>query len=239
MNIKTIGKGPNLLLIHGFLENHSMWDDYLDDLSTEYKCTTIDLPGHGDNNKFDYSSLKDVAQDLLSHINFDNFSIIGHSLGGYVALELQQLIPERIRKVVLLNSNFWTDTEEKKLNRNRSIEVIAKNKNLFIQTALPSLFIDKTNIKISEMVEQAKEMHADGIIANSKWMRDRKDFSKEISANISLVHGDKDPLVDLNLVIKNCKESNCKLIIQKEAGHMSLWEMPKFDWLISIEKALL
>ncbi len=112
------GSGPVLVFIHGFLESSTMWD-VLPLKLINHRCVFIDLPGHGksalENTPEDPSIcwMADQVISTLEELGINSFSIVGHSMGGYVALEVKRLIPG-CRKVVLLNSNFWDDGEQKK-----------------------------------------------------------------------------------------------------------------------------
>ena len=105
-------------------------------------------------------------------------------MGGYVALEIKRLTP-RCRKVVLLNSNFWTDGEQKKKDRVRVASLVLKAKNLFIREAIPHLFHDliKHEEVILSLASEAKKMEASAIAFSSLAMRNRTDFSANIQEN--------------------------------------------------------
>ena len=128
LSYKIVGKGFPVVFLHGFLESVSMWD-YLKLEMMNFQSILIDLPGHGDslNEDEDVPSIEYMAfkvKELLIHLNIKDFSVVGHSMGGYVSLVLKNELNIsssgfilNCSKVVLLNSNFWEDSEEKKRDR--------------------------------------------------------------------------------------------------------------------------
>ena len=232
---RVFGSGPALVFIHGFLESSTMWDVLpLNDLN--HKCIFIDLPGHGK------SALENIPEEpsicwmanqviaTLDALDVSSFSIVGHSMGAYVALEIKRLTP-RCRKVVLLNSNFWTDGEQKKKDRVRVASLVLKAKNLFIREAIPHLFHDikKHEETILSLIQEAKNMEASAIAFSSLAMRNRTDFSPHILENpldYLFIHGVLDRLVEVEEYRIKTAVFPEQLCLIDGAGHMSPWENP-------------
>ena len=104
------GKGSVVVLLHGFLENKSMWNTIIPILLKKNRVITIDLLGHGNSGNLGYlHTMENQAQmvkAVLNHLKLRRFIIIGHSLGGYIALALAELYPENIKKLCLMNAEF-------------------------------------------------------------------------------------------------------------------------------------
>ena len=229
------GSGPALVFVHGFLESSTMWEAL--PLGTlRHQCIFIDLPGHGK------SALESTPEDpsicwmanqvisTLEELGINSFSIVGHSMGGYVALEIKRQMPG-CRKVVLLNSNFWTDGEQKRKDRVRVASHVIKAKNLFIQEAIPHLFHDtiKHEKTILSLVRDAKKMEASAIAFSSLAMRDRTDFSAPIQENpldYLFIHGVLDRLIEVEEYRRKTASFSEQLYLIDRAGHMSPWENP-------------
>ena len=101
-----------------------MWKD-LPLETLKIQSILIDLPGHGSSPLSDeFSKNRSVGQmadeviELIDHLGIKEFNIVGHSMGGYVALEVKNKRP-LCQKVVLLNSNYWEDAVPKKRDRKR------------------------------------------------------------------------------------------------------------------------
>ena len=102
------GDGPPLVFLHGVLGSHRVWADLAADLAREYTVVVPDLFGHGasDKHEGDYSLGAHAAGvcDLLTACGFDQVTMIGHSLGGGIALQFTYLFPERVNALVLVDS---------------------------------------------------------------------------------------------------------------------------------------
>ncbi|MGB1453669.1 MAG: alpha/beta fold hydrolase, partial [Crocinitomicaceae bacterium] len=146
MHYKVFGEGPVVLFLHGFLESMSMWD-YLPLKDFRCKKVFIDLPGHGNSKILNNAepSIESMANEvilILKKEKIKKFHIVGHSMGGYIALSIKEKYKE-CKKVILLNSNYWSDSESKKKDRDRVCKIAFKAKDYFLNEAIPNLFTDK------------------------------------------------------------------------------------------------
>lgn len=231
LNFKIINPdrgGSAIVFLHGFLESVTMWD-YLPLIDLEFTSILIDLPGHGksilEDDSFpnlDFYANKVVA--LLNELDYKITGIVGHSMGGYVSLLLKEKYFS-LSTLVLLNSNFWSDSERKKKDRVRVADIVLKNKNLFIREAIPNLFKDpKSNIeKVQKLIDEASCMDSFSISYASLAMRDRKDFSKSkiLSNDVLIIQGDEDKTVICDEMKIKCKDLNVELEIVDNVGHMA------------------
>lgn len=226
LNYKIIGEGKTVVFLHGFLESLSMWD-YLRLDQLAIKAVLIDLPGHGKSAGFiEEPSISNMAEQvltLLKDLQLEPDALVGHSMGGYVALELAAYY-SKPPKIVLLNSNFWADSEEKKHDRNRVIEVVKTSKSFFIKEVIPGLFENplKHHKEVELLIEDALEMSSKSIADASAAMRDRKEFSKsDCVKNIHVIQGEFDRLIPLEKMLTLQKELGFELTIIRNAGHMA------------------
>lgn len=229
LNFRVEGEGTTIVFLHGFLESISMWD-YMELSELACKKVFIDLPGHGKselNANFDAPSLQYFAEEvltLLHHLKIDFFSVVGHSMGGYVALILKQQITG-CEKVVLLNSNFWSDSELKKKDRVRMADIAFKAKRILINESIPNLFGNPADFQeeIDKLRLEAMEMSSDAIAYASLAMRERTDFSEEVNSNPAdyfIIHGENDRLIQLYDITSKTKDQS-KLYFIPNAGHMA------------------
>ena len=120
------------VLLHGYLESMLVWDDFVPYLYKQVRVITLDLPGHGISvvkgpvHTMEY--LADVVKDTLDALGIARCTLVGHSMGGYVALAFCEKYPERLDGVVLLSSTPDADTDEKKENRLREIKLVEAGK---------------------------------------------------------------------------------------------------------------
>jgi pimeloyl-ACP methyl ester carboxylesterase len=222
------GEGKLVVFLHGFLESSTMWK-HLDLNQWKAKKVFIDLPGHGNSKEID-SDLPSIAvmtrkvDQILASFTDKEVIVIGHSMGGYVAIELAKINP-RVKKVVLLNSNFWSDSEEKKRDRNRVVEIIKQAKDKFIQEAIPNLFSYPENYQniINEIIQEAKTFSVEGIEFATKAMRDRVDntfWIKENPSKVVVIQGELDKTAPLTIMQEKLPQHSMMYLI-KNAGHMT------------------
>jgi pimeloyl-ACP methyl ester carboxylesterase len=103
------GTPPALLLIHDLMVSHSEWDDVVDELASEFHVVAQDLPGFGESAKpspsrYDYgfATLAESMADLLAGLSLGRVHVMGHGLGGAVAMTLAAQHPELVDRVVLI-----------------------------------------------------------------------------------------------------------------------------------------
>lgn len=226
LNYKRIGVGQPVVFLHGFLESSTMWN-YFDLENAPFESILIDLPGHGKSKlSTACNTIAEVAGlviDVLKTIGVQEFDVVGHSLGGYVAIEIHKKLNSQ-KKLVLFHSNFWEDDAEKKANRNRVIKVVKENKTFFIQEAIPNLFLEhfRESLAVQQLIEEAKTISAETIVLYSEMMRDRPNHTAYILANqqqVYIIQG------ELDLIVNYAQMARHKSILQNFyvidlCGHM-------------------
>jgi len=244
LNYSVQGEGQPIVYLHGFLESSTMWS-FLDFHEFNAKNIFIDLPGHGQSDLTDFSeepSLDFMANEvtkILNLLQIETYSVIGHSMGGYVGLLLKKN-DSRCKKVVLLNSNFWNDTEQKKKDRVRVAEIALKAKKIFIQEAIPNLFGKPENFpnEINQLKNEAMEMLPESIAYSSLAMRERNDFTDTINSNPSdyfIINGALDRLVDFDF-LKSKLTNYSNLYVLDNAGHMA--HIEELDRLLKLLRSI-
>jgi len=105
---RIAGSGPPVVLVHGMLNSSSHWQSVALQLAAEHTVVAPDLIGHGDSAapRGDYSLGAHAAsiRDLLAAIGIDRATIVGHSLGGGVAMQFFYQFPQRVERLVLISS---------------------------------------------------------------------------------------------------------------------------------------
>jgi pimeloyl-ACP methyl ester carboxylesterase len=105
---RVAGSGPNLVLIHGMVNSSRHWEAVAMRLADSHRVIAPDLIGHGDSAtpRGDYSLGAHAAsiRDLLSTLDVESATIVGHSLGGGVAMQFFYQFPQRVERLVLISS---------------------------------------------------------------------------------------------------------------------------------------
>src|SRR3954453_22998720 len=102
------GDGPAVLFIHGLTNSSRSWARLFETLNIDHRILAPDLHGHGASAKpmGDYSLSGHAAtlRDLLDRLGIDQVTLVGHSLGGGIALQFCRLFPHRVSRLVLISS---------------------------------------------------------------------------------------------------------------------------------------
>ncbi|MBA3283933.1 MAG: alpha/beta fold hydrolase, partial [Nitrosopumilus sp.] len=90
INYSITGSGSVVVLLHGFVEDLSIWNDLISVLSKKYKTIAVDLPGHGQSELFSkevsIDNMAEVVHEVLIAEKAEDIILIGHSMGGYVTM---------------------------------------------------------------------------------------------------------------------------------------------------------
>lgn len=245
VHYNTTGKGPAIVLLHGFLENLSMWVEIIPTLSKKNRVISVDLLGHGKTGNIGYiHTMEDQAQmvkTLLSHLKLRKFKLVGHSMGGYVSLAFAALFPENTKSICLLNSTAYPDSDAKKISRERAIKAVKQNYKTFIRISIPMLFSeenrDQLKVEIEKVTQEALKTSKQGIIAALEGMKNREDYTcllKSKNFYKVLILGENDTVLDFDTHIKQIKNTNAKWY-KLNHGHMSHIETTE-DVVSIIEK---
>jgi pimeloyl-ACP methyl ester carboxylesterase len=105
---RTAGEGPPLLLVHGITSSSRTWESVIPLLAEHFTVIAPDLLGHGESAKprGDYSlgAYASGVRDLTAALGYDRVTIVGHSLGGGIAMQFAYQFPERVERLVLVSS---------------------------------------------------------------------------------------------------------------------------------------
>jgi len=225
------GKGEAIVLLHGFLENSTMWENVIPALEKNYQVITIDLLGHGNTERLGYiHTMEEMAQTVsyvLDHLQIEKASFLGHSMGGYVALAFAELFPTRIQKLLLLNSTPLADSPERVANRNRAIRLVKQNKDAFISMAITNLFgkesREQLREKINALVKEAQQLPTENIVAAMEGLKTRKNRThilNNFTGEKVFLAGEEDEIVPLESLQQLAKETNTQLKTFR-GGHMT------------------
>jgi pimeloyl-ACP methyl ester carboxylesterase len=225
------GKGTTVVLLHGFLENSTMWNYLAPVLAKKNRVVCIDLLGHGQTDCLGYvhtmEDMADSVHHVLAELKIRKAVFVGHSMGGYVALAFAELYPEFMKGLVLLNSTSRGDSDERIVNRTRAIKAVKQNYVAAVRMSIANLFSEENREKLVEQIEwvreEALQTPLQGIIAAQEGMKLRKD--REVLLHfapypIMLILGKKDPVLNYEENLEQIEGTNVKLVTFND-GHMS------------------
>ena len=240
---RSVGKGKKVMLLHGFAEDGRIWENQIAFLKNDFRLLIPDIPGSGQSELIQNGNIE-IYAEVIKAILTDDFekegnngleeiTLIGHSMGGYIALAFAEKYPQYLTSLGLFHSTAFTDNEDKKLARTKAIQFIKEHGSLaFLQTSIPGLFtenfIEKHSRVINELVNQSKEFNPLSLIQYYEAMMqrpDRTDMLKKIEKPILFIIGEKDNVIPLQSILQQCYlPSESHIHILEKSAHMGMLE---------------
>ncbi len=225
-----------IVLIHGFLETSETWVNFSKELSKDYRVISIDLPGHGNSSlhtePFTMCKYAEVIMNIVDYEQITKAFLIGHSMGGYVALAFAENYPEKLSGLSLFHSAPFADNKDKKTVRLAAIERIKNGeKNDICSVHSKSVFANNNLEKFSEDIkigeELAKKQTNEGIIASILTMKDRNDRAnilKNLKVPFLYIIGRHDNYIPMEILDKIEMPKKFKVEVLENSGHMGMIE---------------
>jgi pimeloyl-ACP methyl ester carboxylesterase len=246
------GEGERTFICaHGFPYDHTMWQNQVESLSSEYRVVTYDIRGLGQSDPGDGQYTMDsMADDLLQVVQgleLDKPILCGFSMGGYLSLRVMEKAQELFGGLVLVNTKAKEDNSSARRKRAELIrQVNEQGVAEFAQGFVPNCFTTASKEGpadyYTEALERARASHATGVKGCLLAMASRPDFShslKDINIPALVVGGTQDQLIP-SLEIESMLHSigkNAYISLTNKAAHMVPLEAPDFlnreirDWL--------
>jgi pimeloyl-ACP methyl ester carboxylesterase len=225
-----------VVLLHGFLQNLDVWSSYVLSYMHHLRVITIDLPGHGQTETFSETHSMDfmarMVKTVLDEAGVDQCVMIGHSMGGYVALAFAEKHPYLLRGLGLINSHALPDSEEHRHWRQAICEQVKENRASYIVNFVPTLFDDHNRAGLSQDIkdlqDQCLETRSESIIAAQNGMMNRPsriDILRQLEVPILFIYGKNDNRIPLELAISQAMiPHHAEILILDNVGHMAFIE---------------
>ena len=235
INYLTKGKGSPMILLHGFCEDSSVWDNFISEFKSN-KIIRIDLIGFGSSEPVETPSVEwaaDSVKAVLDHLDIRQCTLIGHSMGGYVCLAFAKKYESYLNGLGIFHSHPYADSEEKKKSRAKSIDFIKRNSHFhYVKQLFPNLFppafLSSNRFLVNKMIHQASSFSTEGIIGGLQMMMNRPDQSevlKNIKCPVLFIVGLEDQVVPLEKCLEQTALPDVSDIqILEGVGHMGMFE---------------
>lgn len=254
---RILGKGKPVVLVHGFGEDSHIWDEQISFLQQRCLLIVPDLPGSGKSELLeekskvksekskedtgaadtdDAISIEDYADcisALLVHENITNCTMLGHSMGGYITLAFAEKYAGLLNGFGLVHSTAFADSEEKKKNREKSIELIeAYGPFPFLRNTIPNLFGTKFKAAYPERVEalvlSSQNFSKEAIVQYTMAMMNRPDRTAVLKDNplpVLFVMGTEDIAAPMADILQQTQLPNKSFVhVLQDTGHIGMWE---------------
>ena len=232
-----LGHGPTVMLIHGFAEDHTIWEDQIHALSEHYCCIVPDLFGSGHSKNLDEShvrSLDDIAfclKEILIAEKKEKIHLFGHSMGGYITLAFAEHFPAFLESFGLIHSTTYADNDEKKTMRSKIIQYWKAHGSQETQkNSVPGLFAEKNRLmpRVAKQIKIAEQIATGNMIAYYRFIMERPDRTHVLMQTVLpvlIVAGKWDPAVPYMHSIEQIKHpSNGEIHLLEHSGHMGMIE---------------
>ena len=233
-----VGKGRVVVLIHGFLESLEVWfgNGFAQSLAKHYRVIAIDLPGHGKSECVGYvhrmERIAKVVKDVMDEIGLRRYTVVGHSMGGYVALAFAEKYPEHVSGLCLFHSTSLPDTEAKKIDRERAIRVVKKSPTKYTNALIGNLFalanVRYFKSEITWLKRMAAKTKKQGIVAcleGMKIRKNRENILRYAAFPVLIIAGTRDNVIPFESAETQSKlPADCRFLALDKTGHMGFLE---------------
>lgn len=225
------GTGAAVVLLHGFLENNTMWKDVIPVLSKNRRVIAIELLGHGGTDAIGYvhsmELMAEAVEAVLKNLRLRKITLIGHSMGGYVALAFAEKHPEKIKGLCLMNSTSLADDEDRKALRARANKMVQNNFENMVRMSFTNLFSEHSRTafksELTLALKEALQTSVQGYMACQEGMRIRPNRMHVLKTNDfkkCIIIGKKDSVLDYETSLSESKKVGATTVVFDE-GHMS------------------
>ena len=232
-----------IVFLHGFGEDHSIFDLQIDSLKSSYNVFAPDLPGSGllnnhvwENGTETIEWMADWVYEQLKAKNITKCIMLGHSMGGYIMLAFAAKYPSILSGFGLLHSTAFADNDAKKETRGKAILFMQeKGGYTFLKTAIPGLFAPGFSANfpgvVQHLVDKASNFQLNSLVAYYRAMiarPDRTEVLKAAAVPVLMVAGTDDQAVPLaDLLIQSSLPPICHFHVLPNVGHMGMVEEPQ------------
>lgn len=240
IDVETAGEGSAILMLHGFPLSREIWDAQAAALQKTARVIRPDLRGMGRSSSSDGPYLMEaLAGDIsvvLDSMQVEKVTLIGHSLGGYVALAFARMYAERVSGMVLVCSRLCADAPEKAREREELADRIESENSMepALEAFLPALLAPETFSRAPEIAARVtaiiRRNDPRGAAAMLRGMAQRsgsEDIAEDLDMPVLVIGGDRDAMLPPGEIA-----SMAKLFPRGEAqriensGHLSMLEQP-------------
>ncbi|MFD5633328.1 alpha/beta fold hydrolase [Streptomyces sp. NPDC127077] len=224
------GDGVPLVFIHGWTANRHRWDHQMDHFAQKRRVVRLDLRGHGESEGSGRRTVAELAGDVLAvldHLELDRFVLVGHSMGGMIAQTLTLAHPERVERLVLVNS-----ISRMTYSRGRGLLMAVSTKvpfKLFVAANIQRAFAPGyPREKIREYISASADTPREVVMTCYGAMRsfDVLDRLGEIRTPTLLIHGFHDIQLPVSQMLRMAKAYPDAVVRIVDAGHELPVEKP-------------
>lgn len=239
ISYQTFGKGPAVVLLHGFGEDGNLWGKQISFLESSFQVIVPYLPGSGSSELVEDMRMEGMAGSIhfiLQQEKVEQCTMVGHSMGGYITLAFAEKYPHLLDGFGLFHSTAFADSEEKKISRKEGIKHIEEKGALsFLKKFVPNLYSSytkETRISVIEdHINGVSYLSKAALISYFQSMMERPDRTHVLQQNkmpVLFVLSKEDTAIPFQDVLKLASMPYISYIhILEHSGHMGMIEEPE------------
>ncbi|WP_375445919.1 alpha/beta fold hydrolase [uncultured Fibrella sp.] len=229
-------KRPTLVFLHGHPLSPVIWDFLASALSDDYAIIKPDFSRLTDHTSID--AYADELQGQLSSSEMGACVLIGHSMGGYIALAAAEKYPDRVKGIVLVNSTAFADpdTDQQRQKREEAKQKLeTEGGHAFVEKAIPAMFSEQHRQSLADTIQQLVDAHKNlpeaAMLAGLQAIRtrpDRSDFLKNADLPVLIIAGREDKAIpfERSEELKQ-KLPSAEFVVLEQSGHLGMIEEPE------------
>lgn len=230
------GEGQVIVLLHGFGEDSHIWKHQIEHLASKFCIIAPDFAGSGLSSFYEGISIESMASDIYTILDVEGITkacVLGHSMGGYVALAFAQAYSSMLNRFGLIHSTASADNDEKKETRRRGISFVKEHGAYsFLKTMIPKLFtegfIKNQPSYIEQYTQSLHNFSNESVVSYYEAMINRPDRTEiltQAEIPVLVVLGEHDSIIPLESGLKQAALPNTAYLhILKNSGHMGMVE---------------
>jgi len=231
----AIGSGIPVILLHGFGEDSHIWHKQLSALAGYCKLIVPDIPGSGESELIPGAGIDEYAESIqqIIHEQGESVILLGHSMGGYIALAVAERYPTTLCAIGLVHSTAYADSAERKEMRKKAMDFMRQKGGwTFLKTSTPGLFCvasqEKLRNEIAALSERNRSFTVDALCQYYQAMMerpDRTDVLRSFRGPVLMVIGEQDPAVPFaSSLEQSYLPTQSHVHILRQSAHMGMWE---------------
>jgi pimeloyl-ACP methyl ester carboxylesterase len=210
-----------------------MWTGLVEQLQDNYTCVSVDLPGFGNSYEATFQSIPEVASQVLTvldEISQDQFVVFGHSMGGYIAIEMLAQRTNKFNGLSMVHSTVFADDEDKKEVRLRSNKFLEENNAEAFLKPFISKLVAKSKFQLlrADLWDLVRDTPKASIVAGNQAMMNRQDHTstlKKCELPVHFIIGEEDVFIPKQHLLTQaslCQTSTVTIL--ENVGHLSVLE---------------
>jgi pimeloyl-ACP methyl ester carboxylesterase len=231
------GSGNTLVLLHGFCEDKTCFNEQVFLLQHHFRIITLDLPGFGEapvTHPIQIDHMADALFHTLEQLNIHTCVLCGHSMGGYVALAFAKKYSHMLKGLILLHSTAAADTDERKQKRDQAVAFIQTHGSAaYVKNFIPPLFAPahRNEHYVAAGISAALSISPEGLTAALLAMKNRfdsLDWIQHTTQPVAYIAGRYDELIPVDMLMKQAvKLKKGYITVLENSAHMGMVEEPE------------